>query len=1151
VTAPSEASLRQHAAADPGGSVWVMANAGSGKTRVLTERVARLLLAGAAPERILCLTYTRAAAAEMQNRLTALLGGWTMLPDAALARALAEIGVEEPADAARLAAARRLFARAIDAPGGLRILTIHAFAAQILRRFPLEAGVTPDFAELDDRAMRLLLSDTLDALAAGPEAELVGAFAAQAGGEDLGRLLREIADHRAGFAEPLDRTGAAARLGVDPDLDAPTLLGRVFLGGERAMIDAVLAALPPNAHGAKGALAALSGVGPLDPPTLDDLARLEAAVLTGGSANKPFTAKTADLGGHAFPKPSVRAQMGDRLAGWDAFLRRVEAARPLRLGLLALQRTLVLHRFAAAFLSAYRERKQALNRLDFDDLILTAEKLLHEPGVADWVLFRLDGGIDHILVDEAQDTSPRQWQIIRCLAEEFTAGASARSDRPRTLFVVGDLKQSIYSFQGADPAQFTQMADHFEARARAAGAPFRRADLLHSFRSAPAILRAVDHVFSRPETNRGLGGPPTHVAFHADRPGRVDLWPALPAAPRADDPAWTDASFRTGGHNPDSQLARLIAAEVRRLCDPESGETLPLPPAEPGGPPRRRPIEPGDVMILVQRRSTVFAPLIRALKAEGVPVAGADVLRLGAELAVRDIAAVLSVLATPEDDLSLAAALRSPLFGWSEGELYRLAQPRPEGASLWQALRQAGPSPALAVLTDLRDRADFLRPYELIERLLLRHDGRRKLLARLGPEAEEGIDALITQALAYEGQGVPSLTGFLGYLETGEIEVKRQLAGTRGMVRVMTVHGAKGLESPIVILPDTRAAAAQDRARTIADDDGVRLWRGSSAEGRPARLEALVAARAGRLADERMRLLYVAMTRAENWLIVAGAKDDGSEPDSWHAILTEAFRGLPAAPIATPAGEGLRLSTGADWGAGAVERPLAAAAASVAPPGWASAPAPAPAPAPRPVAPTDLGGDKVLPGAGGEPADGGAEEGGGDAAATRRGRLLHRLLEHLPAAPPGRRRALAEALLAADPNPPPPGEADAVLATVLRLMDDPQTAALLARPALAEVEITAELPELGGRRILGAIDRLIVAPDRVLALDYKTNRRIPDAPEAVPEGILRQMGAYAAALARVYPGRIVETAILWTAGPLLMPLPGPLVAAALRRAGAS
>ncbi len=1177
MTAVHEASLRQRAAADPRGSVWVMANAGSGKTRVLTERVARLLLAGCAPERILCLTYTRAAAAEMHNKLTALLGSWTMLPDDALAAALEAIGVEDRPDPARLAAARRLFARAIDTPGGLRIQTIHAFAAALLRRFPLEAGVAPDFAEIDDHARRLMLDDTLDALAAGPGAALVGALAAQSGSGDFGQLLREIADHRAGYATPLDRASAAARLGVDPAVTADALLAEVFRGGERAMIDAVLAASPREDRDTRGALARLAEVGPLAPPGLDDLARLETAVLSGADAKEPFAAKVAARGRWALPKPSVRDALGERLAGWDGFLRRVEAARPRRIGLLALERTLALHAFAGPFLAAYSARKQALNRLDFEDLILTAEALLTQPGVAEWVLFRLDGGIDHILVDEAQDTSPRQWQIVRRIAEEFGNGGRGTAGRPRTLFVVGDLKQSIYSFQGADPANFTRMAGLFEGRARAAGDPFLRAELLHSFRSAPAILRTVDHVFSRQDISRGLGGPPTHVAFHEDRPGRVDLWPALPAADRPEDPPWHDPAARTGGHDPDAELGRLVAAEVRRLCDPAAGETLPLPPATPGGPPGQRQIVPGDVLILVQRRSAVFPHVIRALKAEGVPVAGADVLKLGAELAVRDIAAVLAVVATPEDDLSLAAALRSPLFGWSEAELYRLAQPRPEGATLWQALRRAGPSPALDILADLRDRADFLRPFELIERLLIRHDGRRRLLARLGPEAEDGIDSLIAQALAYEGQGVPSLTGFLGYLETEEIEVKRQLSGARGMVRVMTVHGAKGLESPIVILPDTRANRPNGRAQTIADSDGTRLWRGSSAEGRPERLAALVAAEAERDADERMRLLYVAMTRAENWLIVAGAKNRAGGEDrnlrDWHAILTEAFRGLPAETIDTPAGPGLRVRSGADWPAGGQARggtppggalptgpdappagQPAAATGAAALPGWALTPAPAPAPAPRPVAPAALGGDKVLPEpeagadvAAGAGAEAGADPAGG-AAAMRRGRFLHRLLEQLPAAAPARRLALAEALLAGDPDPPPSDEAADVLGSVLRLLDDPAIAALLARPALAEVEIAAELPELGGRRILGAIDRLIVEPGRVLALDYKTNRRIPDAPEAVPEGLLRQMGAYAAALERVYPGRKVETAILWTAAARLMPLPAALVAAALARA---
>jgi ATP-dependent helicase/nuclease subunit A len=1123
MTAPKfdDATARQVLAADPGNSTWVSANAGSGKTRVLTDRVARLLLNGVPPERILCLTYTKAAAAEMQNRLFRRLGEWAMLPDAALRAALAQLGEVPPDGVEGLAAARRLFARAIEAPGGLKIQTIHAFCASLLRRFPLEAGVSPQFQEMDDRAGALLRDEIVEAMADGSDRAVVEGLVRVWSGDDFGSVTAEIAGNRVRFDR--DRTVAdwRADLGVPAGLDEDALLSRVFLGSERPMIAAVLASLDPEAKLEKKPHRLLSSLGP--DWTLSDLIALEEVCLTGSGAKEPFTAK---VGGACFPKKATRAALGDTLRGWDDFLRRIESARPQRLALSAAEKCHALHAFARPFLQAYAARKQALGLLDFDDLILLARDLLRRPGVAEWVLFRLDGGIDHILVDEAQDTSPDQWEVIRLIAEEFSAGASARSDVLRTIFVVGDLKQSIYSFQGADPANFDRMAGHFEGRLTETGSNLARTDLLHSFRSAPAILRAVDEVFADEALHRGLGGPPQHVAFHGDRPGRVDLWPAVPKDEAEEEADWTDPVDRVQPANPDVVLARAVASEIRRLC---SSETLPL------GGGNKRPLTPGDFLILVQRRSTLFGEVIRACKREGLPIAGADRLRLGAELAVRDLAALLQFLALPEDDLSLAAALRSPLFGWSEDDLFRAAHGRPR--YLWNTVYDRG-GPTVEMLRDLREQADFLRPYELLERVLTRHGGRQRLIARLGPEAEDGIDALLGQAMGYERMEVPSLTGFLTYLETEEVEVKRQLSSGGGVVRVMTVHGAKGLEAPVVILPDTRAAAGQDRGQILADGDMA--WWKMAKDDAPEAIRQALEARAERMRQERMRLLYVAMTRAESWLIVAGAGDTERGEQGWHDCVRAAMGRLGARALDTPVGEGLRFDLGTGWDEGAlvVPDPVARVVAEV--PDWARVPPEPAAPDHAPRAPTSLGGDKVIlaTGTGRDPV---TEE-----AAMLRGTRLHLLFEHLPGVAPDARPALARLLLCQGEEPATGAEADALMAEAARVLDDPILRGLFALPALTEVEVSADLPRHGP--IMGLIDRLIVTESHIRAIDYKTNATVPARPEDVPEGILRQMGAYAACLERVYPGRIVDTAILWTAVPSLMVLPDAVVRAALARA---
>lgn len=1112
------ASDRQRQAADPRQSTWVSANAGSGKTKVLTDRVARLLLGGTEPQRILCLTYTKAAAAEMQNRLFRRLGGWAMLPEPQLRAELAALDGQAPVTSDRLAEARRLFARAIETPGGLRIQTIHSFCAGLLRRFPLEAGVSPRFAEMDDRSAALLRADLLDDLAAGPDGAAVARLAAAWPGDDLARLAAQVAGQRAAFARPVTPAAALATMGLPPDFDTDRLLAAVFQGQDADLITTILPAL---AAGSSTDIKAAEKLAATDIAAADlaALSVLEDVLLTKANDDpaKSFVAKVG-----SFPTKATRAAIADHMPALDDLMRRVESARGQRIALAAAQRMAALHGFAAAFLPRYDAAKAARGWLDFDDLIQRAAALLSDSSVAQWVLFRLDGGIDHILVDEAQDTSPAQWGVIERLADEFTAGQGSR-DTPRTIFVVGDRKQSIYSFQGADLAAFRATQSRFSDRLQAAGTPLQTTELDHSFRSSPAILRLVDLTFD-PARGRDLDGASQHIAFRDTMPGRVELWPPIDKATDPESGEWFAPVDLTSDEHHAARIGRRVAEAIRDMVT--QGRMIP----DAG---RMRPVTPGDVLVLVRRRGDIFAAVIRSCKQLSLPIAGADRLRLGNELAVRDILALLSFLATPEDDLSLAAALRSPLFGWTEAQLYALAQPRQ--GWLWQALRAGDHAATLAVIDDLRRQTDFLRPFDLIDRILTRHDGRRRLIARLGPEAEDGIDELLTQALAYEDHAVPSLTGFLGWLAADEVEVKRQAEGAGGRIRVMTVHGAKGLEAPVVILPDTAARATQSRGDLAILADGQAAMAMPAAE-RPAPLAAAAAERRAAENAESLRLLYVALTRAQSWLIVGAAGPLGKDSDTsdaddpatplWYGLVRD---GMVAAGALPTADGGLLLEQG-DW-----PDPQPAAAAPAAPdapeplPDWAARPAPtAPRPDP-PLSPSNLGGAKALPG----------EAGLDEAAAMARGTALHRLLEHLPGQPPADWPALAASLL-----PDTPDRA-ALLAEASAVLADPELAPLFAPGTLAEVQVTARLDD---RPLFGTIDRLVIAPERVLAVDYKTNAVIPDSPAQVPEGLLRQMGAYAAALAQIWPGRQVEVALLWTRGPRLMPLPHDIVRAALDRA---
>ncbi|MFX0542340.1 double-strand break repair helicase AddA [Roseovarius sp. S4756] len=1111
MTQRDDATLRQIAAAQPGNSTWLSANAGSGKTRVLTDRVARLLLNGVDPQHILCLTYTKAAASEMQNRLFARLGQWAMLDSASLGTALRDLGAEGPMGDTALRDARRLFARAIEAPGGLKIQTIHSFCASLLRRFPLEAGVSPQFVEMEERTAKLLRAEIVEEIAAGPHAAKLDALARYHTGETLDELTREIASRAPMFEAPWTEAGLANAMGLRPDVTARSIEDEVFLGSETALLSRLVTALQV---GSKTDAAVAAKLGRISELGYDALPILEDAFLT-KSGKAPFTVSSR------MPTKATREELGDSMDLIDAWMHRVEAARSKRIALEATRLAVTLQNFAQVFLPAYAKAKQLRGWLDFDDLILRARALLTRSDVAAWVLFRLDGGIDHILVDEAQDTSPVQWQVIDRLAQEFTAGEGARQEVERTIFVVGDKKQSIYSFQGADPREFDRMQREWSDRLAAAGTPLHSQRLEHSFRSSSAILDAVDATF-RNLQDSGFSTDQSHISFWPDMPGRVDLWPVNPAAEPTDPPPWHTPVDIKAEDDPSVILARQIADTIARMI----AEQQPIP-----GGDGTRAVQAGDFLILVQSRSDIFHEIISACKTRGLPIAGADRMKVAAELAVKDLAAILSFLSTPEDDLSLAVALRSPLLGWDEAELYGLAQGRGR-KYLWEVLRDRAENfpDTMTVLNDLRDHADFLRPYDLIERILTRHDGRRRMLARLGPEAEDGIDALLSQALAYEQKAVDSLTGFLVWLETDDLEIKRQMDAAGDLIRVMTVHGAKGLEAPIVILPETGKRKNDVRAQLL-DVGGAPVWRAKSGVMPDAQSTVLDRIK-GAQAAERDRLLYVAMTRAEKWLIVASAKEPGDKGDSWYEKIRDGLTHLGAAPYRIHGGDGLRLERG-DW-TGTVQAGAPDDVRQPAPlPAHFNTHAPAIPDADAPRSPSDLGGAKALPGDAGQDED----------AAKLRGTQIHALLEFLPDQPEPEWPSIAARILPTAPN------VRDLLDEAARCITSAELAQLWAPYALPEVGITADLPGRG--RLQGVIDRLILTEGAALIVDFKTNATVPDTPETCPDGLLRQMGAYATMAALIYPDRRIDTAILWTRTATLMRLPHDLVTSALARAAAT
>ena len=1114
-------------ATDPGVSAWVSANAGAGKTHVLTDRVTRLLLDGAYPARILCLTYTKAAAAEMASRLFARLGEWALLPDHSLSEKLVQIGANAP-DADALRRARRLFAQALETPGGLKIQTIHSFCQMVLSRFPLEAGVPPRFTVLDERSaaelMRAARHAVLERAGAGEEplARSVAVLAARAHDGRFGEIL----DLAIGQADRLRKlTGKDERrffthmrkqldIGIGEDEGSVLTQFCAELGGQRTDCEQLarwLADGSTNDRNASAWLAEFLEAG----MTPDAFAHLRSIFYTKGNElrQNPVTKTLASK------NPALAALLQDLGA-------RVERVEQRRRAAITAELTEAVVTVALAVLQDYRRMKRERAVLDYDDLILSTIALLEKSDAALWVLYKLDGGIDHILVDEAQDTSPQQWSIVAKLAEEFFAGAGARERaRPRTLFAVGDEKQSIFSFQGADPTAFGYHLKFFKAKAAQAGLAFADLKPTVSRRSAVSVLDFVDSVFARDEARDGLTSSGDSIRHdpHRKEIGRVEVWPAVKSEKTEERDLWKPVDEPLP-QSAQMILAAKLAKRIRGWLD--TGTTLP----ESGAP-----IRPGDIMILVRRRNEFAREMIRKLMEYGVPVAGADRMVLMDQIAIMDLVALGRFALLPDDDLTLAALLRSPLIDLSEDELLELAAQR-EGR-LWTALRtRADERPqfarAHAFLADIRRQADFVAPFEFYARALSK-GLRQKLVARLGAEAADAIDEFLSLALAYESAHPPSLEGFLDWFEKGASEVKRDMEQGAGAVRVMTVHGAKGLEANIVILPDTAQIAEQERRAGLLYTEDCVFFGVKKELDTPAVLAAKAEA-ARREMREYRRLLYVATTRAREWLILTGYEmRNGTRPDSWYELISAAR--MPSWREEEIDGETV-LALGAPL-PGRGSRPGEAESRKTALPEFLSRAAPA-EPETRIVRPSDA--VEAYQPAPVSPIE-------DDGARFKRGLLIHALLAHLPEVEEGERESRALSYLKREGMEQ--NVAKAIVAECFAVLRHPEFAPLFTPSSRAEVGVTALLPEYGNLRVSGQIDRLAITDDAVLIADFKTNRPPPKTVEETPAIYLAQMALYRAALARIYPGKRVACALIWTVGPRLMKLPAALLDAEMEKLG--
>jgi ATP-dependent helicase/nuclease subunit A len=1101
----------QARASAPDAQVRLSASAGTGKTQVLSARVLRLLLNGVKPESILCLTFTKAGAAEMADRIHERLGGWVTMKATELSTDLRHLG--EAHGPEMQDRARTLFARVLDARGsGLRIQTIHGFCQSLLGSFPAEAGLAPGFRAIEGREE--------EALGAQALADMVEGFVREGRLGDLDRLkrtakrlsedatrsfLRRCAAHPDSMEAIGSGTGARVRAWVglyEVEVEEMILAGCADDGFDLSALRLVR-----QLNAEWGTKTGLGRVAEIDAWLARSVEERSKSV---EQLNLVWATKEGEL--RSFSKGHVPKsdEYSDLATTLFAHFSGLVSSRQLAATTEAITDALMI---GQAYARAYADAKRAAGVVDFNDLIRATVRLLKTPGIGQWVAYKLDQTVDHILIDEAQDTNADQWTIVKALADEFFAGSGTKGERVRTIFKVGDFKQAIFGFQGTDPREFEDATKHFGALIEAAGQDYQKLSLSQSFRSAQPILDLTNQVIEQiGHSELGLDQAPDRHSSAIAGSGRIQLLPPVTVATQADENDFDDDDSEGDAEEgwleeADLKWASQLAKRIRGWID--------------GGLYLRnqdRVVEPGDIMILVRSRGELARLIVSRLYEEKVDVAGVDRLKLGSPIAVQDLLACIRFVLQPEDDLSLAVLLVSPLVGWSQDELYDRAKARKTG--LWQHLGDHKPQ----VLKDILDMADMSTPYQFLEAILSGPiQGRRKLIAQLGAEARDPIEELLNTALSFEEQANPSLQLFLDWFDRGDVDIKRDPAKPENAVRVMTVHGAKGLQAPVVVLADATSDPDFNKSRDLdwrpEEDVRIPLFRPKKEE-RTGSLKSSAEAQDKREAEEHWRLLYVAMTRAEEHLIVGGAlkKTQTGKPlggRCWYEQIDRALKTLGAVDGVYALDEKLKPAKKRDDSIEAWQGAI---------PDWAKRPAAPEARPPRPLAPSAIkpADDAVSP----PPSETMRE-------AAHRGILLHSLFERLPDVPRGERVAAADNWLAQSAGVSDASKRREMIGAALLVIDDPDFAEIFGGNALAEAPLAGVVD---GQVIAGTVDRLLISEDEVLVVDFKTGRRVPRTADAVSAHHKAQMAAYGAVLQGIFPDRIVRAALLYTSGPKLIPL---------------
>lgn len=1123
------ASYHQHQAADPSQSVWVSANAGTGKTRVLTNRVLRLLIDGANVTDILAVTYTRAAAAEMRNRLYDRLASWAVIKESDLTKDIQNIGIARPSRA-QLDRSRRLFAEMLDAPIPIRIETVHAFAQSVLRRFPVEANIQPYFDLATDSQSHALKDEAIADVMASQDKLVKQSLrlVAQTMGEDQlvaaagemfsrPNLLKNVAEHPASIRKEIY---AALDCGhLDGAADNPE-------AAINAVISSVVQLNPASEALLKRLAAAWAGpdAGKKGKPKAEVLQKWLAADVAGRIESFDayyllFLTKAGGMRDSIAVKKITEATPDFQLFA-DKEAARLLTALATISSIKTAQLTTAIYIVAAQMANGYGVRKSNACLMDYDDLINKTVDLFAQGGGVSWVRYKLDKGIKHLLIDEAQDTSPNQWKILSSLAEEFFENGSAEDDDglKRSLFSVGDYKQSIYSFQGARPDLFHEQQEKFTTLARDHQKPFSAVELGTSFRTASAVLEVVDAVTrgegieggAGPIYLQGLGDAAAHQVSRIGDAGFVEVLDPIEHDEIANVAPFT--TFIDEG-SPQSTEAILAHKIAHLLKDWIGRRYLPS---------RDRCMQAGDVLILLKKRGRFYQLLDREIRRLGLPLAGADRVKLTDDIAVMDLMVLGQAMLLPEDDLTLATLLKSPLFNLTEDDLFALAYDRGEDSLIrrFAASGDARIARAHTLFNTWLGHAETLTPYDFY-RQVLSPSILQQFIRRLGAPVVDIIAEFLEVVRDYEDVHPPSMQGFLASMTDSSAEIKREgNAKDADEIRIMTIHGAKGLEAPVVILPDMLKENRPNQSELVElMSEGV-IW-----PVKPVKylvdspLVAEAKARQNEQRDEEAnRLLYVAMTRAEDGLLIAGfmEKHKRSYGNSWYELIRNAVDDHPNCQD-RPDGDGvmINIEQTAPVQAQAISGEAAEPTPNYPVPSWLYEDALPDQIPPRPLSPSRYGGEHIGP----------SPSGQGRKQAMLRGNLTHRLLEVLPGLDEdAQKRAIARIT-----SPIVPSQLDADIATLaieetIALLNDDRLADIFGQQARAEVPVSGMV---GHHVVSGVIDRIVIGQDSITIVDFKTGQA-PSTETEIAASYISQLALYAHVLSQIWEGRTIRAGLIFT-----------------------